>query len=68
MDPSRILYNQTPDGVIRPTEDASPRLHLEYKNWQVFNAFAPEILTLAQHAKGGQLRMPLELGHLEVDV
>ena len=67
MDVSRTLYNQTPDGVIRPTEDASPRLHLDYKNWRVFDAFAPEILTLAQHVDGGQLGTSLELGNLEVD-
>ncbi len=67
MDPSRTVYNQTPDGVIRPTEDASPRLHLEYKNWQVFDAFALDILTLAQHVEGGQLGTSLELGDLEVD-
>ena len=67
MDPSRTLYSQTPDGVIRPTEDDSPRLHLEYKNWWVFEAFAPDILTLAQHVEDGQLGTSLELGDLEVD-
>ena len=67
MDLGRTLYNQTPDGVIRPTEDASPRLYLEHKNWRVFDAFAPGILTLAQHIEGGQLGTSLELGNLEVD-
>ena len=67
MDTNRSLYSQFPDGVVSPTPGALPRLHLEYKNWRIFEAFAPGILTLAQHVDGGPIGTSLELGNFEVD-
>jgi hypothetical protein len=63
----RTLYSQTPDALLCPTPGASPRLHCEHKSWTVFDAFAPEILALAQHVENGQLGTSLELGLNEVD-
>ena len=57
----RTLYSQTPDALICPSSGTSPRLHREDKSWTVFNAFAPEILAIAQHVKDGQLGTSLEL-------
>jgi hypothetical protein len=51
---SWTLYSETPDTLISPTSDSSPRLHYEAKNWSVFNALAPQILALAQHVEDGQ--------------
>jgi len=61
------LYSQTPDALICPTRIASPRLHREDKSWTVFDAFAPNILALAQHVEDGRLGISLELGPDEVD-
>jgi hypothetical protein len=55
------LYSPTPDDLICPTSSTSPRLHYEAKSWAVFDAFAPQILALAQHVDGGRLGTSLEL-------
>jgi hypothetical protein len=57
----RTLYSQTPDALISPTSGTSPRLHREDKSWAVFDAYAPEILALAQHVEGERLGTSLEL-------
>ena len=60
------LYSQTPDALICPTQDAPPRLHREDKNWRAFDAFAQDILALAQYVEEGQPGTSLELGLNEV--
>jgi hypothetical protein len=57
----RTLYSQTPDALICPTAGTSPRLHREDKSWQVFDTFAPDILSLARHFEDGRLGTSLEL-------
>ena len=57
----RTLYSHTPDALICPVKGTLPRLHREDKSWSVFDTYAPEILTLAQHTEDGQLGTSLVL-------
>ena len=61
LEVERTLYSQTPDALISPTDGTSPRLHQENKSWAVFDAYAPQILALAQRTADGMLGTPLEL-------
>lgn len=49
------LYSETRDFVISSTPETSPRLYYDIKSWSVFDAFALDILSLAQHVEDGQL-------------
>jgi hypothetical protein len=57
----RTLYSQTSDTLICPASGTLPRLHRENKSWAVFDAYAPEILALAQRVEEGWLGTSLEL-------
>ena len=62
------LYSETRDFLISSTPDTSPRLYYDIKSWSVFDAFALDILSLAQHVDSdGQLGTPLELRVNEED-
>lgn len=58
---------ETRDFVISSTPETSPRLYYDIKSWSVFDAFALDILSLAQHVEDGQLGTSLELRVNEED-
>jgi len=61
------LYSKTGDFLISSTPDTSPCLYYDIKSWSVFDAFALDTLSLAQHVEDGQLGTPLELRVNEED-
>ena len=61
------LYSETRDFLISSTQDTSPCLYYDIKSWSVFDAFALDILSLAQHVEDGQLGTSLELRVNEED-
>lgn len=63
----RTLYDHTPDALILPLPNTPPALHYEAKSWHVFDKFAPDILTLAQHDEDGQTGTYLDMGINEED-
>ena len=57
----RTLYSHTLDVLICPVKGTPPHLHQEDKSWSVFDTYALEVLTLAQHIEDGQLGTSLVL-------
>lgn len=58
-------YNQTPDAVYRPCQDAPPQLHVEFKSWSAFSYHAENILHLGQNSTILELG-PTETGHRSI--
>lgn len=49
--PTQPTHAVTPDALVCPASGTSPCLHREDKSWAVFDAYAPEILALAQYVE-----------------